>query len=278
MYRFLSPFSAIMLFCCAICVSLQAQEPRVPGLLELVVYRPGIHDRGLPKAILEDIKRHKTGDVEDGAEAEEEIVGQEIIIPPTVHVHRYYYSGDKEYQGPIVNGGPTLVVAKHPETGQQMYVEVVLPTGAPLIAYNKNSITYVYTAQRVSVNFKHSRRNPNRAIVEYHGGRGVKRRVHEHLSNHLQKTRQHLQPSPTVESIKSACSKSHSALKDGAATTRNAVKTVCGGLKSVVSVFPGVTPLLNPSDDAVTRKYRAKADAAASKARRTATEYVPTIR
>ncbi len=38
-----------------------------------------------------------------------------VDIAPTVHVHRYYYSGDKEIQGPIINGGPTVVVAITPK-------------------------------------------------------------------------------------------------------------------------------------------------------------------
>lgn len=253
-------------FCCA---ALQSQEPKVPGLLELVVYKPGVHDRGLPQAIFKDYQNQQRADGE---------VVQEIEIPPTVHVHRYYYSGDKEYQGPIVNGGPTLVVAKHPETGRQMYVDVVLPTGAPTIAYSKNTITYVYAAQRVSIKFRKFPFDPNRAVVEFHSGRGVKRRVNEHLASHKQKAIARRQQSPALEAIKSSANKTHNALKDGGQQVRSMLKTVKGGLESAIGVFPGMTPLMNPSDDGKMRQYQNKVRSAASKARRTATDYVETIR
>ncbi len=220
---------------------------------------------------------------ENGEKDENEEDGeayQRITIPPTVHVHRYYYSGNKEFQGPIITGGPTVVVANHPDTGEQMLVDVTLPTGAPLIAHDKNAITYIYSSppQRVSIKFRKFPFDPNKAVVEYHSGRGVKRRIREHVADHVERKREHRQQSPAIEAVKTCASTTHKALKDTGNQARNLIKQVGGAAKSIVSVVPGVTPLLNPSDDGATRKYRNKVRAAASRDARTATPFVPTIR
>ena len=86
------------------------------GLNELVVYDPGTHERGLPAVQLMPNNCGNLG----------------VEIPPAVHVHRYYYNGDKEFQGPIIQGGPTIVVANHPDNpGCTLYIRVNLPSGAP---------------------------------------------------------------------------------------------------------------------------------------------------
>ena len=137
-----------------------AAETTEAGLNDLVILDPGTHERGLPAVEI----KHVEG-------------GREIDIPPKVHVHRYYYSGDKEFQGPIINGGPTVVVANHPKTGERMYIDVVLPAGAPRIAYNKHGITYVYPDKRVAVTFQHFPFDPNKSIVKIHHGQGLGRGI-----------------------------------------------------------------------------------------------------
>jgi len=109
-----------------------AGEPREPGFNELIIIDPGVEENGLPAP---------------------NVVNGHVEIPPTLHVHPYYYSGDKEYQGPIINGGPTIVVANNPKSGEKRYVDVVLPQGAPLIAYTSKSITYIYKDRRVVITF-----------------------------------------------------------------------------------------------------------------------------
>ena len=118
--------------------SARAADNSDAGLNNLVILDPGKHERGLP-----------------AVEVKPSPNGLQVEVPPTVHVHRYYYSGDKIYQGPIIQGGPIVIVAKHPKTGVQMNVNAVLPPGAPRIAYTRNSITYVYPDQRVEVKFRH---------------------------------------------------------------------------------------------------------------------------
>jgi len=110
-----------------------AAEPEKPGLSELVILDPGIDETGLPAVLVND--------------------ENEADIPPTVHVHRYYYSGDKEFVAEYIDGGLTIVKAVHPVTGVHCEVRVVLPPGVPTIAYDNNSITYVYPDRRVKICF-----------------------------------------------------------------------------------------------------------------------------
>lgn len=136
-------------------------EPRVAGLNELVIYDPGKHDRGLP-----------------AIEFAESPVGTQIQIQPATHVHRFYYNGDKEYQGPLIQGGAIIVVANHPRTNKRMYIDVNLPPGAPIIVYNKSAITYVYQDRRVVISF--ARLSDERAHVTYVPGHGLPRLHREH--------------------------------------------------------------------------------------------------
>src|SRR5215210_1802429 len=43
-----------------------------------------------------------------------------ITIPRTVLVHRYYFNGERTFQGPLLRGGPCVVVINHPKTGEQL--------------------------------------------------------------------------------------------------------------------------------------------------------------
>lgn len=129
-------------------------ERRVAGLNELEVYDPGIREDGVPEIEFKDTMH-----------------GTEVEIQPTLHVHRYYYNGDKEYQGPLVNGGPTIVVANHPRTRKRLYIDVNLPSGAPKITYTDDRITYTYPHQRVIIEFK--RCDEDEVTVHYRAGRRI---------------------------------------------------------------------------------------------------------
>lgn len=79
--------------------------------------------------------------------------GVQIEIPPTVIVHRYYYSGDRDFQGPMIPGGPTVLVANHPVTGEQISLKVQLMPGAPRVRYTKRSILYDYGDRKIGIDF-----------------------------------------------------------------------------------------------------------------------------
>jgi hypothetical protein len=157
---------------------IQAQEPREPGLGELIVVDPGVNEQGKPAVIIEN------GRVE---------------IPPTLHVHPNYYCGDKEYQAQILQGGPTIIVANHPKSGEKLYIDAILPAGAPLVAYTSHTITYVYTDRRVCIEF--CRLNDRKATVKYIGGRGLVREVHEQTGEIVQAVHEQKKKSRLVSEL-----------------------------------------------------------------------------
>lgn len=239
-----------------------AQEPSAPGLHDLVVYDPGVHERGLPKAVF---KPH--GDY-----------GFEIDIPPAVHVHRYYYSGDKEIQGPIINGGPTVVVANHPKTGNRMYIDVVLPSGAPRIAYNKHGITYVYPNQRVEVKFQSFPFDPNKAVIKNHHGKGWGRTVHDAHQHATQHVKEGLSSSPMVQSVKKATGDASDLLHGVKVSLGDLSTQGADGLKTLTNMVPGVTYLRSLAEERPNRQYQTQTDSATERIRRETPAFVPTIR
>ncbi|MFO0946707.1 MAG: hypothetical protein U1D30_12290 [Planctomycetota bacterium] len=46
-----------------------------------------------------------------------------------------------------------MIVANHPKSNERMYINVMLPSGTPVISYDKDSITYIYPNYRVKVCF-----------------------------------------------------------------------------------------------------------------------------
>jgi len=114
-------------------------QPNVPPIDELQILDPQVDPESKPQA--------------------QQVIGPDgtsrIEIPPMVIVHRYYYSGDRDFQGPMLPGGPTLLVVNDPATGEQISVEAMLPPGAPRITYRSNRMIYKYRDSSITVSFGH---------------------------------------------------------------------------------------------------------------------------
>lgn len=235
-----------------------AAEHLSPGLHDIVVYDPGAHEIGLPK-----VRFRPDGQVD---------------IPPAVHVHRFYYSGNKEIQGPLVAGGPTVVVANHPKTGERMYVEAMLPAGNPRIAYTKAAITYVYQDKRVAIRFHHFPFRTDRVTVHYHGGQGVGRAVEGHWSKIKQHTSQSWHDNAVVQSLK----KTTSGVSDAVhGLAENAGKSTSGLLDKVgelSAIIPGFSNLQSQGQQRFERRNSTRIEGAAQTARRKEDIFVPTLR
>jgi hypothetical protein len=109
----------------------------VPPTLELEILDPGADPLGNPAV---EVVPHADG-------------SSRVVIPPTVIVHRYYYTGDRTFQAPILRGGPVIAVLPHPGTGEQLYLNLNLPPGAPEITYGRHEIVYDYDSQAVRIEF-----------------------------------------------------------------------------------------------------------------------------
>lgn len=246
-----------------------AVEPTVAGLHDLAVFDPGAHERGLPAVKFRDVP----GDPKSGTGG-----GLEVDIPPAVHVHRYYYSGDKEFQGPIITGGPTVVVANHPKTGKRMYIDVVLPAGAPRIAHNKHGITYVYKTQRVEVKFQKLPFCDETAAVKIHAGRGWKRDMQEKHAQASSHVHECLANSQMVHSIKELSGETCDFLK-GAKVSVGSLATRGGdGLKTLTNMIPGVTYVKSMAEQEAHKVYASEIRSAGLSRARNETPFVPTNR
>ncbi len=235
---------------------LTAQEPVVPGFNELTVIDPAADETGLPAPIV----------TPDG----------KVDIPPTLHVHSYYYSGDREYQGPILQGGPTIVVANHPKSGEKMYIDVTLPPGAPVIAYNKFSITYVYADQRVIVIFPLLAHDS--ALVKYIHGRGVLREMKEHavdISKQINAKKKRSRLSSELHELRREAS---DFVKGAAGVMDRTGGVIVERTRAATRLIPGVQALRSLGDQAEERGAIEEIRQAGLQQAEDATEFIRTIR
>ncbi|NQT13818.1 MAG: hypothetical protein HQ582_13780 [Planctomycetes bacterium] len=253
-------FALCMVIAACVAGRAEGKEPRDSGLNQLVVIQPGAHERGLPAVRLEPMT--------DGS--------LKVDIPRTVHVHRYYYDGDKEYQGPIIQGGPTVVVANHPKTGEQMYVNVTLPAGAPEIAYDKGGITYVYPDRRVEVKF--SSRCTERVAVKHCSGQGVGRRASGARERITTASREACAGSPTLQAVGELATGGGGVVVGAT----QGVDTIFGFLvdrvQMVGQILPGAAPLSSFAGERTQRAYENTIRRAQAVKDRAEVEFLPTNR
>jgi hypothetical protein len=115
----------------------EAAPAPVPPTLEIEVLDPSADPLGNPAVIVRD----------DGC-------GQSVVdIPPVVLVHRYYYTGDRSFQGPMLPGGPSIVVVNDPRNGQRCYIPLQMLPGAPRVHYSGRKIEYDYGRNGISISF-----------------------------------------------------------------------------------------------------------------------------
>lgn len=167
--------------------SFAAKRPtaNVPPTLEIEVLDPGVDPVGNPAVLLQ---RDGSGQIQ-------------VDIPPVILVHRYYYSGDRSFQAQILPGGPSIVVANHPKTGERVYVPVQMMPGAPRVTYTSHSIEYDFGEHAMTVHF-HAR---HPATVKYRSGVPLQRKLGNLVhADHWQEgaERFHEQAEATVEHSK----------------------------------------------------------------------------
>ncbi len=241
--------------------ALRAVEPKAPALNQLVVLDPGVDEKGLPAVHVDD-----EGQVE---------------IPPTIHVHRYYYSGDLEYQAQILQGGPTIVVANHPKTNEKMYVDVMLPAGAPVIAYSKHSITYVYEDQRIAVVFSHllpKHVMVKHVMVKHLPGRGIARNLRDTSEELKAKTKKKKSQSAIVRELKNAAEGTGKVVKGLGGVASKVGETVIQRARGLAGLIPGVKPLQSIADQIPEEQDLEEIKQAGLKQAAEQTKFVPTLR
>jgi hypothetical protein len=209
------------------------QAPVPPGL-EIEILDPGVDPVGNPAVVT-------TPDA--GGQLK-------IDIPQTILVHRYYYTGDRKFQGPMLPGGPAIVVVSHPQTGERLYLEMQMLPGAPRVIYTSKSIEYDYGKQGITLYFDSDCRgkpccNPK---VVYRNCTPVARQV-ANAAKKVAKAVHHVAVSAGVtdlaSKIKDETKNLGNAAVDGVKTVGKAVITP---VVQIVEMLPGVKTLQSSAE------------------------------
>jgi hypothetical protein len=157
-----------------------------------------------------------------------------------------------------------------------MYVDVTLPAGAPIIAYDRNSITYVYPDRRVELKF--SNWNTERVAVKYHAGQGVGRRAGELARRIVSTSRNTCDGSPTLQSVKELATGGGGVVVGAVEGVDTLVGAVIKRVTAVGELVPGVQPLFSNAEEHPQRAYQGVIRRAQREKDRAELKFLPTIR
>jgi hypothetical protein len=238
----------------------QAVEPRTAFQNDLVVYDAGTHERGLAEIELNQTER-----------------GTEVDISRALHVHRSYYNGDKEFQFSLIQGGPTTVVANHPRTGEKLYIEVDLPSGIPIVAYNQHSITYVFSDRRVCINFPRFCNTASVSVVNMKG-HGALRTHWERMQAITIKRRAAMANSPLVGAIRDTGTSARNLVVGTAGIAGQAGAGALNGARTVVENLPIISHIRQAGENSAEQGNRVAIDRITRTAEKADRQFLPTNR
>lgn len=211
-----SLFATVLMIAMVTQVALgQSRVARVIPSLEIEILDPNVDSRGNPGVIV-------------GQDA----WGQtQVDIAPTIMVHRYYYTGDRTFRGPDLPGGPSIIVAFHPKSGQKVYLPVQMHPGSPMVTYTAQSIEYDFGDRAVVVSFP---RFGNPTVV-YRNGRSFTDRLGNMV--HWDK----------VKGVFTSHRESDKAsrMQEVSEGTKSMAKPLVLPLQNMARYMPGVTPLMD---------------------------------
>jgi hypothetical protein len=237
-----------------------AAEPRAAFQNELVVYDAGTNERGLAEISL--------------LQTEE---GTQVDVSRALHVHRTYYTGDKEFQFKLIQGGPSTVVANHPRTGEKLYIDVDLPAGIPIIAYNQHSITYVFPDRRVCIHFPRYGLKPTVTVVNVKG-HGVVRTALEHHQRAVARRQVHLANSPLVGAIRDVGTSTKNVVVGTVGFAGQTGATVINGARTTVENLPLIAQARQSAENRAEEGSRVAINRATKVAEQADRQFVPTNR
>lgn len=232
---------------------------QVPATDEITVFDPRVNSEAKPTPI-----------VFQGADGE-----QQVDIPPAVIVHNYYYSGDRDFRGPRLPGGPSIVVVSHPDTGERQYLEVQMLPGSPRVVYRRDSIDYDFGYRRIHIEFGNPLicESPDIVRVSYrHGhpkllaGEGARERPHRPIVGWVDRTGL---PHGTRHLLRSA----HNTLNNSADLVHAVGERVAAPVVRIVEA----TPLGGITSSRVEEQAIQQRDAALERAERIAAQNDVTI-
>jgi hypothetical protein len=237
-----------------------AAEPRTAFQNELVVFEAGTHERGF---------------------AEVELVGTEfgtqVDVSRALHVHRTYYTGDKEFQFSLIQGGPTTVVVNHPRTGEKLYVEVDLPAGIPIIAYNQHSITYVFPDRRICIQFPRFGKSACVSVVNLKGHGLMRSHIERSQAAHA-RHRAALANNPLAGAVRDTGASAKNLVVGGLGIANQTGATVVTSVRTTVENLPLISQARQAGENAAERGNQVAIDRITRTAERADRQFLPTNR
>ena len=172
-----------------------------------------------------------------------------IDIPPTVIVHKYYYTGDRSFQARFLPGGPSMVVVNHPKTGERLYIPVNMLPGAPRIIYTHHAIEYDFGNQGVIIEFCWLTGRPH---VEYRNHRTLASKV-EKAAVHVHETAKNVAArTGFTEARQKACETARNFTHTSLDTIGTVGRGVMIPVRQVIQFVPGSQMLTSEPEDRAT--------------------------
>lgn len=162
-----------------------------------------------------------------------------VDIPPVVLVHRYYFTGERSFQAQLLPGGPTIVVANHPKTGERTYIDVQMPPGAPRVTYTDHAIEYDFGQTGVTVCFGLVG-NPS---VKYRSGPSVSDRISKMLR--VDAIKENAQT--TQQRLKQSAERTRTMAYGAASTVGEAASRVIDPAKGMLESLPFGKMVFDPT-------------------------------
>lgn len=211
----------------------QSRVSRVIPSLEIELLDPNKDPRGNPAVI---VKQDEWGETQ-------------IDIPPTLIVHRYYYTGDRTFRGPDMPGGPCIIVAHHPKTGEKLYLPVQMLPGSPNVKYTAKSIEYDFGDQAVIVSFPHI----GDPVVSFRNGKTIQNKVIDtlklkHLSERFGRT---------SETIGQTGNKLNVAGAGVFQASKEMIRPISLPIQNLTRMIPGAAALSDPNLSAKIQEEKA---------------------
>lgn len=187
-----------------------------------------------------------------------------VDIPPTVLVHNYYYTGDRDFRGPRLLGGPCIVVVSHPHTGERLYLDVQMLPGSPRVIYRKSHIDYEFGNGRIRIHFSPKLLGCDKAKVSYR--KGWEKALEPEAEQH-----------PVKQSVATHAQTAKSSLRQTLTNTKVAVKNTSQVVAAPVVNVVSATPLGSLLQDRSAEQATAQRDEGVQQAADAAEKALQTI-
>lgn len=229
----------------------------VPPTLEIELLDPNVDPLGNPAVL-----------------TKQDDLGRTVVdIPPVVLVHRYYYTGDRSFQGPMLPGGPSIIVVHHPRTGDRLYVQTQMLPGAPRVSYTQSTIEYDYGPQSIVLKFGHH----GEPSVIYRQGTAL----FDHLKEAREARRERIGRWVDRTGVAQAYNRVHEGAVNAAGASADGVNAVGRAVAAPITQVVRSTPLGAIFTSDPVRKAERERDAMVRRAEAQAAKFagdVPTIR